>query len=87
MTALTDLDQELRRIGGEYSGTWTYALIDIASGERIGFLQDDAFHDLRADIMGTLWEEFDITDIASTIRVPVEKWLRELGILTRTTRR
>ena len=26
MTALTDLDQELRRIGSDYSGTWRYAL-------------------------------------------------------------
>ncbi|MCH8066088.1 MAG: hypothetical protein IIC90_09725 [Chloroflexi bacterium] len=63
MTALRDLDQELRRIGREYSGTWTYALIDIASGEQIGCGQDVAFHNLRADIMGTLWEEFDIANI------------------------
>ena len=44
-------------------------------------LKDVAFRNLRADIMGTLWEEFDITDIEGTIRTPVEKWLRELGHL------
>ncbi len=36
MTSLAGLDQELRRIGGEYSGTWTYALTDLSSGESIG---------------------------------------------------
>ena len=44
-------------------------------------LKDVAFRNLRADIMGTLWEEFDITDIQGTIRAPVEKWLRELDHL------
>ncbi len=41
MIALAELDQELRRIGSAYSGTWTYALTDIASGEQIGCGQDD----------------------------------------------
>ncbi len=41
MTALSDLDQELRRIGSAYSGKWTYALTDLTSGERIGFDDDD----------------------------------------------
>ena len=51
MTALSDLGQELRCIGDDYSGTRTYALIDIASGERIGFDQfDDPLHGLNAGI-------------------------------------
>ena len=41
MTSLVDLDQELRRIGSAYSGTCTYALADIASGEQIGYGQDE----------------------------------------------
>ena len=41
MTALSDLDQELRRIGSTYSGKWTYALADTTSDERIGFESDD----------------------------------------------
>lgn len=44
-------------------------------------LKDVAFRRLRADIMGTLWEEFDLTNIEGTIRAPVEKWLKELGQL------
>ena len=43
-------------------------------------LADTGFHNLRADIIGTLRETFDITDIPGTVRRPVEKWLRELGI-------
>jgi beta-lactamase class A len=41
MTALADLDAELRRIGSAYTGNWTYALTDIASGEHIGFGEDE----------------------------------------------
>jgi hypothetical protein len=41
-------------------------------------LADIGFRNLRADIIGTLREQFDITDIAGTIRSPVEKWLREI---------
>ena len=41
MTVLSDLDRELRRIGGAYSGKWTYTLTDTTSGERIGFDEDD----------------------------------------------
>lgn len=43
-------------------------------------LADTGFRNLRADIIGTLRETFDITDISGTIRQPVERWLRELGI-------
>lgn len=41
MTALSDLDQDIRRIGSAYSGKWTYALTDLTSSERIGFDEDD----------------------------------------------
>lgn len=44
-------------------------------------LADVGFRNLRADIIGTLREEFDITDIAGTIRPPVEKWLKEIGAI------
>lgn len=44
-------------------------------------LADTGFKSLRADIMGTLREHFDITDIKGTIKRPIEKWLKELGIL------
>ncbi|MBU0513953.1 MAG: hypothetical protein KJ621_04205, partial [Proteobacteria bacterium] len=40
-------------------------------------LVDEGFRNLRADILGTLWEKFDITDISATMRDPVIKWLSE----------
>jgi len=44
-------------------------------------LADAGFRNLRADIIGTLREHFDITDIVGTIRPPVEKWLQEIGLI------
>lgn len=41
-------------------------------------LADIGFRNLRADIIGTLRETFDITDIENTIKLPVEKWIGEL---------
>jgi len=43
-------------------------------------LADVGFRNLRADIIGTLRENFDITDIKGTIRKPIIKWLKELDI-------
>jgi len=44
-------------------------------------LTDVGFHNLRADIIGTLREQFDIANIRETIRAPIEKWLKEVGII------
>lgn len=44
-------------------------------------LADVGFRNLRADIIGTMREHFDITDIKGTIKEPIEKWLKELDIL------
>jgi len=44
-------------------------------------LADVGFRNLRADIIGTLREHFDITDINGTIRPPIEKWLQELKLI------
>ncbi|AEL27156.1 hypothetical protein [Cyclobacterium marinum] len=43
-------------------------------------LADTGFRNLRADIIGTLREQFDITDINGTIDKPILKWLKELNI-------
>ncbi|MGZ5156594.1 MAG: hypothetical protein ACXWCO_13010 [Caldimonas sp.] len=43
-------------------------------------LKDIGFHNLRADILGTLHEPFDIADIAGSLARPVENWIRDLGI-------
>jgi hypothetical protein len=34
----------------------------------------------RADILGTLWETFDILDIEETISRAVLKWIKDLGL-------
>jgi hypothetical protein len=44
-------------------------------------LADVGFRNLRADIIGTLREHFDITNIKGTVKEPVEKWLKEFGII------
>lgn len=43
-------------------------------------LADLGFRNLRADIIGTLREQFDITDIKGTIDTPVLTWLKELNL-------
>jgi len=44
-------------------------------------LADVGFRNLRADIIGTLREQFDITDIKGTIKLPLERWLKEVGLI------
>jgi hypothetical protein len=43
-------------------------------------LADTGFRNLRADIIGTLREQFDITDIKGTIDNPINIWLKELNL-------
>lgn len=43
-------------------------------------LKDTGFHNLRADILGTLHEPFDLTDIAGSLAKPIENWIRDLGV-------
>lgn len=52
-----------------------------ALNRRTLLLADVGFRNLRADIIGILREHFDIANIEGTIRGPVEKWLRELGVI------
>jgi len=42
MTRIADLHSQLLSLGARYSGKWTYALTDLASGEHIGRDEDDA---------------------------------------------
>jgi hypothetical protein len=44
-------------------------------------LAEVGFRNLRADIIGTLREQFDITDIKGTIKAPIETWLKEIGLI------
>jgi hypothetical protein len=43
-------------------------------------LKDVGFRNLRADIIGTLNAEFDITDITATLTPAVEQWIRDLDL-------
>jgi nucleoside 2-deoxyribosyltransferase len=40
-------------------------------------LADVAFRNLRADIVGTLRETFDLTDIENTVPSAIERWLKD----------
>ncbi len=44
-------------------------------------LADIGFRNLRADVVGTLREQFDITDIGRSIEQPIKTWISELGLL------
>jgi nucleoside 2-deoxyribosyltransferase len=32
----------------------------------------------RADILGTLWEQFDVFDIPTTVKSSIDRWCRDL---------
>ncbi len=40
MSKLPEVERELRRVGARYSGTWTTALTDVATGEHFGIDED-----------------------------------------------
>ena len=90
MTSLADLDQELRRIGREYSGTWTYARIDIASGEQIGFDSDDVMPTaslIKVPILNALYQAVHEGKLALDDRTTYREEHRCLGsgVLERLT--
>ena len=90
MTSLADLDQELRRIGSDYSGTWTYALIDIASGEQIGFDSDDVMPTaslIKVPILNALYQAVHEGKLALDDRTTYREEHRCLGsgVLERLT--
>lgn len=50
-----------------------------ALDKRTLLFADSGFRNLRADIIGTLREKFDIADIENTIEEPLRRWANELG--------
>ncbi|MFC1825677.1 response regulator [Thermodesulfobacteriota bacterium] len=48
-------------------------------GKQVLLLKERRFHP-RADIMGTLWEDFDIFDIDSFIETAINRWVRDIGV-------
>lgn len=51
-----------------------------ALDKRALLLADCGFRNLRADILGTVRELFDLTDLAGTLNAPIERWIRSLGV-------
>ena len=51
-----------------------------ALDKRTLLLTDRGFRNLRADIVGTVREQFDITDLAGTLTAPIERWIHSLGV-------
>ncbi len=43
-------------------------------------LVDREFDHLRSDLAGTVYETFDLSDIAGTVGPAISRWLRDLGI-------
>jgi CheY-like chemotaxis protein len=48
-------------------------------GKEVLLLKEQRFKP-RADIMGTLWDEFDILNIGPDVEGAITRWLRDLGI-------
>ncbi len=51
-----------------------------ALDKRTLLLADRGFSNLRADIVGTVREQFDIADLAGTLAKTVERWIAGLGV-------
>jgi len=51
-----------------------------ALDKRTLLLTDRGFRNLRADIVGTVRQQFDITDLAGTLTAPIERWIHDLGV-------
>jgi len=49
-------------------------------GKEVLLLKEQRFKP-RADIMGTLWNEFDILHIKPQVESAITRWLRDLGVL------
>lgn len=49
-------------------------------GRRVLLLADHAFRNLRADVFGTLRQEFDLTDVAGTLPPALGRWIDGLGV-------
>ena len=52
----------------------------VRSIKRTLLLTDRGFRNLRADIVGTVRQQFDITNLAGTLTAPIERWIRDLGV-------
>jgi hypothetical protein len=51
-----------------------------ALDKRVLLLTDRGFRNLRADILGTVREPFDITNLAGTLEAPIERWIHSLDV-------
>jgi hypothetical protein len=51
-----------------------------ALNKRVLLLADVGFRNLRADIVGTVRKEFDLTDISGTLTPAIEQWAHDLGL-------
>jgi hypothetical protein len=51
-----------------------------ALNKRVLLLGDVGFRNLRADIIGTVRKEFDLTDIPGTLTPAIEQWVHDLGL-------
>ena len=49
-------------------------------GRRVLLLADRAFGNVRADVIGTLRQEFDLVDVAGTLGPALARWIDGLGV-------
>lgn len=66
MSKVASLERELRRIGDTYSGTWTAALTDVATGEHFGIDEDAVMPTaslIKVPILVSLYTAVDRGDV------------------------
>jgi beta-lactamase class A len=90
MGKLDGLEEELHRIGSAYSGKWTYALTDIASGESIGHDLDEVMPTaslIKVPVLTALYRAANEGRVSLTDRISYEDAHRCLGsgVLSRMT--
>ena len=51
----------------------------LAKGKRVLLLKEKSFRNIRADILGKIWKEFEFDDHKS-IKKAIQKWMVDLGI-------
>lgn len=50
-----------------------------ALGKNVLLLKEKRFRKVRADILGTIWMEFDVTNLKESIRRAVDQWVKDIS--------
>ena len=49
-----------------------------ALGKQVLLLKERRFERIRADILGSVWIGFDMSDVALSLKAAIDKWLKDI---------